>query len=334
MPLEFALRPRFNLERPVPRRRVVRRRFLRFALPVAAYWLAIAGVTHAFLRSTAGERGASDAARNDSEALAPELAATEEAPMPAAPESPVDATAAEESPVASLPTVAAPVPSPEPPPEPAPPEPTPSPLAPLPPPAALPPLVPIATTRRTAPEPDLTPRRPAVAPLTPPPAPRVAVRTDRGVAASGPRISDPLEALAPPLDAPLASRSDLPPPPPRQESAKEEARAFSLPSCEAAAAAANETIDMQGSRGAPDLTRDAFASVLENGAYLGRCEIPARTALDVCAAVQNGKVVGITVSSTPRSPSVNACVRRAVVGLRFPESARLDVTRTRFAAAR
>jgi hypothetical protein len=108
----------------------------------------------------------------------------------------------------------------------------------------------------------------------------------------------------------------------------------SLPSCESAAASANETIDLRAARGAPDLTRDAFASLLENGAYLVRCAIPARTALEICAAVQDGKVVGVTVTSEPRNPATNACVRRAVATLRFPRSARLDVTRTRFEAAR
>jgi hypothetical protein len=118
-------------------------------------------------------------------------------------------------------------------------------------------------------------------------------------------------------------------PPPREASA-----ATSLPSCESAAAAANETLDLRGPRGAPDLTRDAFASVLENGAYLARCSIPASTALDICAAVQDGKVVGVSVSTQPRSAAVISCVRRAVASLRFPRNARLDVTRTRFEAAR
>ena len=107
-----------------------------------------------------------------------------------------------------------------------------------------------------------------------------------------------------------------------------------LPSCESAAAAANEVMDLGAARGAPDLTRNAFASVLENGAYLGRCNVPARTALEICAAVQNGKVVGISVVAEPSSAALSACVRRAVAALRFPHSARLDVTRTRFEAAR
>jgi len=107
-----------------------------------------------------------------------------------------------------------------------------------------------------------------------------------------------------------------------------------VPSCESAAASANQAIDLRGAPGAPDLTRGAFASVLENGAYLGACSIPARTAVEICAAVQDGKVVGVSASTEPRSPAINACVRRAVAALRFPSNARLDITRTRFESAR
>lgn len=108
----------------------------------------------------------------------------------------------------------------------------------------------------------------------------------------------------------------------------------SLPSCESAAASANESMDLSAGPGAPDVSREAFASVLENGAYLASCGIASRTALVICAAVQDGKVVGVSVTSEPPDANVNACVRRAVAALRFPRSARLDVTRTRFAAAR
>jgi hypothetical protein len=72
---------------------------------------------------------------------------------------------------------------------------------------------------------------------------------------------------------------------------------------------------------------------LENGAYLGACAVPARTALEICAAVQDGKVVGLSVTTAPHDSAIGACVRRAVASLRFPRNAALDVTRTRFEAA-
>jgi hypothetical protein len=136
------------------------------------------------------------------------------------------------------------------------------------------------------------------------------------------------------------SRKDEPPsrkdePPSRNdEPVRAAGSANSLPSCESAAASANEVMEFGADRGAPDLTRDAFASVLENGAYLARCAVPATTALEICAAVQDGRVVGVSVVTQPRNPALGACVRGAVAALRFPHSARLDVTRTRFEATR
>jgi len=72
--------------------------------------------------------------------------------------------------------------------------------------------------------------------------------------------------------------------------------------------------------------------VLENGAYLSHCAVPGGTALDICAAVQKGRPVGITVLAHPANPQVSACVKAAVESLSFPSHPRLDVTRTRFEA--
>ncbi len=105
-----------------------------------------------------------------------------------------------------------------------------------------------------------------------------------------------------------------------------------MTSCEAASANGNEQLSLGAPRGAPDLTRDAFAAVLENGRYLRACPLPDHTALDICAAVQHGRAVGITVVATPANLSLTACARRAVARLQFPHSSRLDVTRTRFGA--
>jgi hypothetical protein len=55
-------------------------------------------------------------------------------------------------------------------------------------------------------------------------------------------------------------------------------------------------------------------------------------ALEVCAAVRDGRAVGITVVTRPADARVRACVRNAVAALPFPKSPRLDITRTRFDA--
>jgi hypothetical protein len=109
-------------------------------------------------------------------------------------------------------------------------------------------------------------------------------------------------------------------------------RTSAVPSCESAVAAASTEWDLTAARGAPDLSRDSYAAVLENGAYLSRCDVPAGTSLDICAAVQKGRPVGITVVARPADSQVSACVKAAVESLSFPSHPRLDVTRTRFEA--
>jgi hypothetical protein len=293
MPLEFALRPRIDLERPAPKRRLGWLRLPPLALPIAAYWLGIAGATHALLERAHASSSApvdpppshtlpipdtsSPSAREDSAAPGPEDMAIPSA----APERDFEPAPAAAAPEEGLPVE--------------------RPLE--------------ATERELA---QATPR-PAVLRETPPPAVRAELP-----APVQPARSEPIEEPAP-------RRSELPKTPVLSEPSSGQAPAAgSLPSCESAAASSNETIDFGAARGAPDLTRDAFASVLDNGAYLGHCAIPARTAVEICAAVQHGKVVGVTVTTAPRDAAIHACVRRAVAALRFPRSARLDVTRTRF----
>jgi hypothetical protein len=311
MPLEFALRPRFDLERPKSRRKH-RRRFSPLALPIAAYWLAIAGVTHALIRSAQGS--AEDGAQ----------AASLEQPPEVAEETPVIAPPSQLSTTTTTPNSAGGTPEPalEP--------------APLPTPALPHEPVPFAVPA--------SPREPL--PVSPraaiPTAPAIERdrRLERALESSA-KLPPRIEHAAPKLpstfaltDEPPRDRSDVARAAVNPELAKDEGRTVSLPSCEVAASDANESMDLRAAPGAPDLTRDAFASILENGSYLAHCAIPARTALEICAAVQDGKVVGVSVASEPRSSEINACVRRAVANLHFPRSARLDVTRTRFAATR
>jgi hypothetical protein len=58
MPLEFALRPRFDLERPPRQPKLRRLRIPPLALFMPAYWLAIAGATALLLRNIADEPSA------------------------------------------------------------------------------------------------------------------------------------------------------------------------------------------------------------------------------------------------------------------------------------
>jgi hypothetical protein len=136
----------------------------------------------------------------------------------------------------------------------------------------------------------------------------------------------PVAAVAPPFEP----DRDVSP----RESEPRRAAA-NVGSCEAAAAAATDEMDLTKSdRGAPDVTRDAYASILDNGRYLSGCRIPSSVRFEICAAVRDGRAIGVTVTTTPRNASVAACVRAAVSRLSFPSSPRLDVTRTHFEPAR
>lgn len=319
MALEFALRPRISLERPAPRRRFRLPRLPRLAGPIVAYWLAIAGVTHVLLRMTAeespdGTTRLMPSRRSDEIDEVPPSAAPPELPS---------------SPVLAQNAVTSPEPRQD------------FERAPVPPPAVESPKAPEPAFARGTTEPFPVAQRDAVAPAKqasvfvarPTEPPPVVARAKTPLVPRTERRQSERPAPPPPFELPPPDPSEVAEAPARQPP-RDDAPSISLPSCEAAAASANETIDVGAAPGAPDLTRDAFASVLENGAYLARCTIPERTALDICAAVRDGKVVGVSVASQPRSPSINACVRRAVASLRFPRSARLDVTRTRFGAAR
>jgi hypothetical protein len=324
MAVRLDIRPRLVLrDEPVAKvRQVVRLPPLTF--PALGYWLAMGALTYFFAHL--GEHPLESA-----------LAAAD--PEPAGPAT----FAPEPQPPTLLPPALSPLPAPSPHLEPAPaaaePEPEPEPTA-----EPEPALASRQWKRKSdrererAGELEPAPEATARAPL-PDPAPRVAMSfpeftdssrpTTRERAATGPRIDSDLFGDGP-------ERPTRPEPEPDTSRAPETdaSRPAVALSCEAAIARNREEVTIGGPRGPADVTRDSYASILENGRYLSACSIPERTVFEVCAAVQNGRAVGITVASNPPSAAVNSCVRRAVSGLKFPANARLDVTRTRFDAVR
>lgn len=103
-------------------------------------------------------------------------------------------------------------------------------------------------------------------------------------------------------------------------------------SCEAAQARYVEEYKIGGGQGPPDLTAGAYGAVLNRGSYLNACGVPSNMEVNICAAVQNGRAVGVTVSTRPPNPSIASCVASQVRSLPFPSHPRLDVARTTFAA--
>jgi eukaryotic-like serine/threonine-protein kinase len=98
-------------------------------------------------------------------------------------------------------------------------------------------------------------------------------------------------------------------------------------SCEGARARYIEDYDKAAP---PDLSAGAYGAVLNKGTYLNGCGVPTSMSVNICAAVQNGRAVGVTVTTNPSDKRVSGCVASAVRGLSFPSHPRLDVTNTSF----
>jgi hypothetical protein len=328
-PLEFKKRVRMREDAPVE---LPARRLPPLALPVFSYWLFSGLVIYGIASGTIPfRRWLETVEQPDPSAIAalevetPELRADSE---PTAPEA-----------------TTLPVPEPEPPPR----------LA-----AEAPPLVeaPIespeparAIPTQPAPAPKVDPG--PLAALHPPPAAlprekRLSVSGSTDGSALAWRIQrDPFIEPLPALESPEPDRGRSPPEPqpkakPRRElvaedEPREPPRREPPPpavaagsSCEAAVAAYNEEMDLKGGRRAADLPREAFAAVLDRGTYLSSCGVPDTMKVDICAAVQRGRAVGVTVVTRPANGRVQACVARAVRSLRFPSHPKLDVAKTRF----
>lgn len=99
--------------------------------------------------------------------------------------------------------------------------------------------------------------------------------------------------------------------------------------CEQARDQYVEEIDAQGG-GPADLKVDDFAVVLNSGGYLTPCGVPTTSKVRVCAAVQNGRAVGVTVALDPPSPEVEICIASQVRQLSFPANAKMDFVSVTF----
>lgn len=101
-------------------------------------------------------------------------------------------------------------------------------------------------------------------------------------------------------------------------------------SCEAAQNAYVEELKIGGKGGQADLTAGQFGQVLNNGSYLNACGVPDNMGVNICAAIQNGRAVGVTITTNPKNPGISGCIAGKVRGMSFPSHPKLDVTRTSF----
>lgn len=101
-------------------------------------------------------------------------------------------------------------------------------------------------------------------------------------------------------------------------------------SCEQARDRYIEEINIGGGKGQADLTQGQLGAVLNNGTYIAACGTPDSTKVNVCAAIQNGRAVGVTVTTNPPNAQLASCIAGKVRALSFPVHHKLDITRTSF----
>jgi hypothetical protein len=101
-------------------------------------------------------------------------------------------------------------------------------------------------------------------------------------------------------------------------------------SCEQARARYIEEISIGGKQGQADLTAGQLGQVLNNGSYIIACGTPQSTKVTVCAAIQNGRAVGVTITTNPPDGRVASCIAGRVRGMSFPSNPKLDITTTQF----
>jgi hypothetical protein len=99
--------------------------------------------------------------------------------------------------------------------------------------------------------------------------------------------------------------------------------------CEQAREQYTEEINV-GAGASADLKAEDFAAVLNNGTYLAPCDVPTASKVRICAAVQNGHAVGVTVQLDPPSPEMEVCVSGQVRQLAFPANAKMDFVNVNF----
>lgn len=88
-----------------------------------------------------------------------------------------------------------------------------------------------------------------------------------------------------------------------------------------------------GERVPPTLSAGANRAALKKRRYLNGCGVPPSMAVHICAAVQNGRAIGVTVTTTPSDETKEACIAGAVSALAFPSRPRFDTTTITLEAA-
>lgn len=100
--------------------------------------------------------------------------------------------------------------------------------------------------------------------------------------------------------------------------------------CEAAKAAYEKTFRDEG-REVPSMDPGNMMMALNKGSYLAACGVPVETTVHICAAIQNGVAVGVTIMTRPKDAAMESCIRAQVRGMGFPSTPLMKFGKTTFA---
>ena len=92
---------------------------------------------------------------------------------------------------------------------------------------------------------------------------------------------------------------------------------------------ANNEIKM-GAKQTKDLTADQLGAPMKSSGFMSGCGLPDSSNAEICAAVKQGKPLGVSVKVNPSNNKIAACIDRSVRKLSFPKSEKLDVVKQTF----
>jgi hypothetical protein len=80
----------------------------------------------------------------------------------------------------------------------------------------------------------------------------------------------------------------------------------------------------------PPENRDEIKELLNSGQFIGACNVPETSRVEICAAIIDGVAKGVTVTIDPGSEEQASCVANAIRRMAFPEHPLVDVARSAF----
>jgi hypothetical protein len=101
-------------------------------------------------------------------------------------------------------------------------------------------------------------------------------------------------------------------------------------SCEKARDENNDTLDMSGKKGKAELTAQQLGAPMSNSSFMAGCGLPDSANAEICVAVKQAKVMGVTVNVTPTNNRVAACIDKATRRLHFPADDRINIVKQKF----